>query len=145
MSLNEPGDGRRRVNRRLWGRERRIKGGGWEIEVGEGAGERNSFQKRGGMGGWRKRRMRRQRDLTKANDADGQENGILNWKRLFFVPIYLCQNSPPVNGDGVFPCVAFMFCTFLRVILRKSTMNSCKVFYSQHKLFTFRPLYALIV
>lgn len=49
MSLNEPGDGRRRGNQRLW--ERRIKGGGWEVEVGVGAGELNSFQKRGGMGG----------------------------------------------------------------------------------------------
>lgn len=32
----------------------------------------------------------------------------------------------PLDGDGAFPCVAFMLCTFLRVILKEITMHSCK-------------------
>lgn len=29
--------------------------------------------------------------------------------------------------------------------IKEITIHSCEVFYSQHKLFTFRPLYALTV
>lgn len=62
----------------------------------EGVGKLNcSGNRLGWGGGWNIRAsMKSEGDSAEANDADGQENGILNLKRLFFVPIYLCQNYP---------------------------------------------------
>ena len=74
---------------------------------GEGVGKRNCSRKREGeggsnQGGWNKDGGRGDgRDSAEGKDADGQENGILNWKRLFFCFLYLCQSYPhlPLSAE----------------------------------------------
>lgn len=148
MSLTIQGDGRRTGKPETveTGEPHR---GRWILEV---VKEANLLAKTQEGGGWTRE------DEQKTEDEEAEEirlkqmmlmdKKMASWtERDCFLFLYLCQSYPhlPSQWRQSVPMCGLYVMYIFESNIKEITMHSCKVFYSQHKLFTFRPLYALTV